>query len=804
PMNAFVQNQSPPKQRGEILACQSFISFLGVAVSAGLLLLLTRALHLSPRACFVVVGVLTAGLAVAAIRVLPDFLTRFAIVVIARCLYRIRISGLEHIPEKGPALLVANHVTWADPVLLSVITQRRIRFVMSREIMESHFLKPTFKLMRVIPISANDPPRRIAQSLREARQVMDEGFIVCIFAEGMITRNGNMREFRPGLERIVRKSNYPIIPLYIGGAWGSIFSYFNGKLLASFPKRLPYPIYLAIGAPLPATATRLQVRQAVMEASQETFDMKKDARRTLIHQFVRLARKRWRYPALSDTSGKRLTFGTTLIASIALSRKLSAIVGDQEMIGVVLPATVGGALTNVAITMTGRVPVNLNFTASREAIDYSIKTCAIKTTISSRAFLEKLETFTPPAGTVYLEDIMPSITAADKRRALVAACLAPVASFMTYRKAGPDDLATIIFSSGSTGIPKGVMLSHHNIISNIEAFGLIFGFRNEDRICGILPLFHSFGFTATLWGPLTTGFSAHYHPNPIDGGKIAEIVREEKLSILMTTPTFLLAYIRRAKPEDFASLRCVVTGAEKLKTRVADAFQERFGIRPLEGYGATELSPVVGANVADVDIDGRQQVGTKDGSIGHPFPGIAVKVVDPSSGEALGMNQEGLLLIKGPNVMRGYLNDPERTAAALQDGWYNTGDIGRVDADGFIFLTDRLSRFSKIGGEMIPHMAIEEKILEALGAVNPVIAVTAAPDERKGEQLVVLYTDEAGEVSRLQQVIKDSDLPNLWKPRPENFIHVDALPTLGSGKLDIQSIKETARVAVETREAAKP
>ncbi len=803
PLNAFIQHASPPQRRGEILAANSFLSFLGVAIAAALVILLNKTLALSPRICFLIVGILTAVLAIAAGKILPDFLVRFIGVVLTRCIYRIRAHGVENIPSEGPALLVSNHVTWADPVLLSVLTQRRIRFLMSREIMEKHVLRPVFRLMNAIPISATDPPRQIVQALQAARAALDEGYLVCIFSEGGLTRNGNLRAFRPGLERIMKGSSYPIIPIYIGGAWGSILSYYAGRLLATLPRKLPYPIWMAVGAPLPSASTSLQVRQAILELSGTTYDIRKNSQRSLAHAFIRNARKCWRLVAVSDTSGKRLTFGRTLASSLALARVLEPHIRGQEHIGILLPASVGGALANLAVTITGRVPVNLNFTASRDAFQHAITQSGLRTILSSRAFLEKLEGFTPPPGTLFLEDLMPRITGAAKLRALLSARLSPATWLMTHRRPGPDDLATIIFSSGSTGIPKGVMLTHHNILSNIEAFAQVFGFEHTDKICAILPLFHSFGFTVTLWCPLILGFRSHFHPNPIDAVKIAEIVREEKLTILITTPTFLLAYLRRAKREDFSSLRAVVTGAEKLKTRVADAFAEHFGLRPLEGYGTTELSPAVSVNLPDVTLGGVSQVGTKPGSIGHPLPGVAVRIVDPNTGDALPLGTAGVVLIRGPNVMRGYLNEPEKSGSVLQDGWYNTGDVGRLDEDGFIFLVDRLSRFSKIGGEMVPHLAVEERLMEALGTVNATLAVTAAPDERKGEQLVVLYTDAAGDPAALRRAVKESDLPNLWKPRDDNFIHIDAMPVLGTGKLDIRKLKEIALQAVESRSGKK-
>ncbi|MBN1673529.1 MAG: MFS transporter [Kiritimatiellae bacterium] len=799
PLNAFIQQRSPEARRGEILAATNFFSFLGVALSAGTLWLLAEVFGLDAQACFLVVGLLTAVLLVMSVWVLPDFLVRFVILLIARPFYRIRTVGLENLPVDGPALLVSNHVTWADAFFLAATTQRRIRFVMGREFYNVKLLQPLFRLMGVIPISPADGPRQVVASLKQARAALDDGYLVCIFAEGAVTRNGNMRGFRPGLERIVKGTTHPIVPVYIGGAWGSIFSYCGGKPATRWPRAIPYPVSVSFGPALPATASSAQVRQAVLEQGAESWALKKSRKRSLSRAFVKTARANWFRWCLSDTTGKRLNYGQALTGALALAGELAKMTPGQERVGVLLPASAGGALTNMALTLSGKVPVNLNFTASAQAIESAIGQCGIETIVSARAFVSKLESFSLPQGVVYLEDIAPRIGAGAKLRALLKAAFAPGFTFGRGRHVGPDDVATIIFSSGSTGEPKGVLLTHHNILSNIESFRAVYHFTRADRLCAFLPFFHSFGFTCTLWCPLVTGFAVFFHPNPLDAAKIAEIVREHRLTVLVATPTFLLPYIRRAKREDFASLRGVIVGAEKLKKRVADAFEEKFGLRPQEGYGTTELSPVAALNVDDVEIGGVRQVGMKDGSIGHPIPGMAAKIVHPETGAMLAPDEEGLLLMKGPNVMLGYLRKPEKTAEVLREGWYDTGDIARIDEDGFVFLLDRLSRFSKIGGEMVPHMAVEEKLLGGLEAMGPVVVVTSAADEKKGEQLVVFYTEQAGPPEKLQAIMKEADLPNLWKPRKENYFPIQALPTLGSGKLDLKRLKHLAREAVENR-----
>jgi acyl-[acyl-carrier-protein]-phospholipid O-acyltransferase/long-chain-fatty-acid--[acyl-carrier-protein] ligase len=263
--------------------------------------------------------------------------------------------------------------------------------------------------------------------------------------------------------------------------------------------------------------------------------------------------------------------------------------------------------------------------------------------------------------------------------------------------------------------------------------------------------------------------------------------------MMLSTPTFLNSYTRRCPPESFGSLRIVMAGAEKLPERVAQAFEDHFGIRPLEGYGCTECSPVVAVNTYDFRAAYFRQVGAKRGTIGHPLPGVGVRIIDPDSGEALPVDKPGLLLVRGPNIMVGYLNRPEKTAEVLKDGWYNTGDIATQDEDGFLRITDRLSRFSKIGGEMVPHIKIEEKLHELLEADGQVLAVTAIPDEKKGERLVVVHTLKEDVLKDCLEKLSKSDLPALWKPRPDQFIHVEQLPYLGTGKLDLRRLREIAQ-----------
>jgi acyl-[acyl-carrier-protein]-phospholipid O-acyltransferase/long-chain-fatty-acid--[acyl-carrier-protein] ligase len=427
----------------------------------------------------------------------------------------------------------------------------------------------------------------------------------------------------------------------------------------------------------------------------------------------------------------------------------------------------------------------------------AIEQCGIRTILTSKLFLAKAK-LEPVEGMIYLEEVLRQFRSMQKVFVAAAAFLSPTRLIELYanpEKRGTDSLATVIFSSGSTGSPNGVMLSHHNLISNIEAVAQVFWIERTDRIVGVLPFFHSFGFTHTLWFPLVTGAGAVYHPNPMDAKSIGALVRKYRGTLLLTTPTFCAGYTRKCSAEDFTSLRYVLVGAEKLRESIAEAFREKFGLSPLEGYGATEMSPVIAVNVPDHEESGNRQTGGKPGTVGHPLPGVTAEVVDLDTGKRLPAGKEGLILVKGPNRMLGYLGQPEKTAEVTQNGWYVTGDIGCLDDEGFIRITDRVSRFSKIAGEMVPHLKIEEAIQQILG--DFVCAVTGVPDEQKGERLVAFYTRPDLTPVELWQRLAETDLPKLWLPKRESLLCVEALPMLGTGKLDLRKLKMLAEQAAE-------
>lgn len=521
--------------------------------------------------------------------------------------------------------------------------------------------------------------------------------------------------------------------------------------------------------------------------------------KSLGRAFISTARSRGGAPGLVDSTGVSLTYRQTLIRSLALGKVLARTLGPSKNVGVLMPPTVAGAVANVALTLWGRVAVNLNYSANQEAVDSAVRQAGLTHTITSRKMLAKVP-IRPKGELVVLEDLAKQVGPLDKAWAAAVATLVPTSAIGAFlpglKREDLDAPATIIFTSGSTGDPKGVVLTHRNILSNAQQIRTHVELSPQDVILGILPFFHSFGFTVPLWTVLCIGLKAVYHVNPLDARIIARLCKEHRATVLLSTPTFVRGYLRKTDREEMATLRLLILGAEKLPPELADQIRSIWGIEPLEGYGCTETGPAVSVNrpLPWRTPDGRTVPGNRPGTIGVPLPGTLVKVVDPETGEDLPDGREGIVCVKGPQVMAGYLDRPEATAEVLKDGWYWTGDLGLVEPDGFIRITDRLSRFSKIGGEMVPHRAVESAILELIGTNEPVVAVTSLPDPKRGERLVVLHTPEAGLTpAETVRRLHDGSLPKLWVPSAEDFVAIEAIPVLGSGKLDLKGLREHAR-----------
>jgi acyl-[acyl-carrier-protein]-phospholipid O-acyltransferase/long-chain-fatty-acid--[acyl-carrier-protein] ligase len=500
---------------------------------------------------------------------------------------------------------------------------------------------------------------------------------------------------------------------------------------------------------------------------------------------------------VADSLGTRLTGRQLLLRILAARRVLERVLDpDEKNVGVLLPPTAGAAVVNAALSLSGRVAVNLNYTATQSILDTCIERAGLRHVISSPVFLKRVKL---DVGSRMLDAgaLKERLTAFDKAVAAAQAHATPL--WLLERMLGldrirPDDVLTIIFTSGSTGDPKGVVLSVENVGSNVRAIDEMLHLSTADVALGVLPFFHSYGYTTTLWTPLTLEPAVVYHTNPLDAQEVGRLAREHHATILMATPTFLRTYVRRTAPEDFSTLEVVFGAAEKLTRDVTDAFEKRFGVRPWEAYGATELSPLVAANVPPSRHVPGRPVDAREGSVGRPIAGCRARITDRDGIHDLALGQEGLLWIAGPNVMQGYLDRADLTSKVVRDGWYCTGDVARLDEEGFITITGRESRFSKVGGEMVPHLSVEEALNAELGAADGELlaVVTAVPDAAKGERLVVFHLPFKRDRHDICRSLAHRGLPNLWIPSPDSFVEIDEIPVLGSGKLDLKRLSTMA------------
>lgn len=802
PVRALLQALPREDKRGSILGLSEVMDFIGILAASSIVFrLLDAGLELTPPEMFAVMGVLVLVFTVGSLVYTAEFLLRLMLFLLTHTGYRIRARGLQHLPGEGGALLVANHVSFIDPLLIYASSPRPVRFLVYRGYTRVPLIGWFVKKMGAIPVDAEDSAASKRAALKAASDSIEAGELVCIFAEGAITRSGKLLTFRRGLELIARRAEAPIVPVALDRLWGSIFSFESGRFFWKWPRRFPYIVDLVVGEPLPADTAAWRVRSVIQEMISDQRSERPE-RSDLAAAFTRSACQNPRSVALLDSSGKSLTYRRLLIASHALGARLAR--SEEERVAVLLPPGIGGALVNVALAFAGKSVVNLNYTLPNELLRAQLEVVGTRTVITSQKFLDALGRESPLAsGTVFVEELMAGTTRASRLCGLLLSLLPARLAAWLVRSPAPRCAAAIVFSSGSTGEPKGVVLTQHNIRENVRSFTQVCAFERSDVVLGVLPFFHSFGYTATLWAPLLAGARAVFHPSPLEAREIGELARTHAASVFLATPTFYQGYLRRCEKEDFGTLRLCVSGAERLRPALAERWERRFGHVLYEGYGATELSPVVALNVPDAGEPGSVESGRQLGSVGRAVPGVTIQVRDVETGVELAPSAEGLIWVKGPNVMPGYLDRDDLTREVLVDGWYCTGDVGRVDSKGFVWLTDRLARFSKIGGEMVPHGKVEDELTRLvsshLSAESdvPELFVTALPDERKGERLVVLHTQLPVEVDQLVRELGALELPSLFVPRAANFVLVDEVPRLGSGKTDLRGAREVAAARLD-------
>src|SRR5216110_1049965 len=714
--------------------------------------------------------------------------------LLVRCFYRVTALGLENMPVGG-FLLLPNHITWIDAIVLQLACPRPIRYIIDQEHYHNPVLHPVLRTLGCIPINT----RHSRSAIRAATEKIAEGEIVCLFPEGQLERSGVLLRLQRGYELIARHANARVVPVWLDQLWGSIFSFQGGRFFTKFPRRIPYPVIIAFGKPLQGEAAdNATVREELLKLGEFCFNRRPSLDRHLAEECVRgLKRRRFATAVIEGTDHTRLSRAKLLGAAAALSRHLRKEFSD-ERIAIVLPPSKGSMLANLAVTLANKVPVDLNFTVGRAANESCCRRADLRVAISATQFMERLKDFPWPERVLKLDELMPQL----KRQIVfwwIVSILVParlLLRLLQIPKEGGNREAVLLFTSGTTGEPKGVVISHRNVVGNVSQFRQLLDATKHDAILASLPFFHTFGSTVTLWYPLIEGVRIVTYPNPLEGAKNAALIERYKLTFLLATPTFLRVYLRKAEPEQLRTLRLIITGAEKLPLDLATHFEKRFDKKVFEGYGLTETAPVVSVNLPDPEPGkpGEQvQPSSRLGSVGRLAPGMAAEICEPETGRKLSLHETGMLWLRGVNIFEGYLHDQERAAEVLRDGWLKTGDIGRFDEDGFLYIEGRLSRFSKIGGEMVPHEAIENKIVDLLdlsGKDDRLVAIVGVQDEAKGEALVLLSAVDV-DLAQLRKQLHESGISNLWIPK--RVQRVESIPVLASGKLDLKKCQELVK-----------
>lgn len=714
--------------------------------------------------------------------------------------YRVKIQGMENMPREGKVLVIANHVSYADAVIMGVCLPRRLRFLSNEDLQSKPIVGPLLRLAMVAPVS----PRRALSAIRTSVKCLNNGEAVAIFPEGHLTRDGKVGPFQDGYRLIARRANAPIVPVYLDGLWGSIFSYKGGRFFWKLPRLKRRTVRIVIGETITTDMTAAEARQRVLDHGADAFEQKPELQGHLGGWLVEQLAQRANEVAVVDHSmaRKEMKGGVLCAAALNLSQ---AIRGQcpEKRVGIVLPPGLGGILTNLAVSLAGKTPVNLNFTLGKAALERCFAKAELQTVITAapvRAQIDgRMPGFPWPEHTLDVKEMLGAIPKWKIIRTLLGIKITGAKSTLSrfnVPEKGDREEAALLFTSGSDGDPKGVVLTHRNVIGNALQVADCGVLPEGETLMANLPIFHSFGFTVQVWTALSCGVKVVTTPSPLDFKKAADVIEQEQCSILLGTPTFYRPYLKRVEPEKLKSLKIVVAGAEKTPAGFHDAWEARFpNSKYLEGYGLTETTPVAAVNVPDQPNGGDvpDTIRTRRGSVGKLFVGMAARIECPDTGDILPIDQVGILQLRGVNIFSGYLGEPEKTEAViLEDGWFRTGDLARCDSDGFLYIEGRLSRFSKIGGEMVPHGTVETELAKAFDVAEsdtPQIAVSARHDPNKGEALVVFSTFDL-DANTLRDKAKEAGLANLWTPKEVR--RVEAIPVLPSGKLDLKQLKKLA------------
>ncbi|MGQ0552245.1 MAG: MFS transporter [Planctomycetota bacterium] len=813
PLMSNLQLLAPAQAKGRFLAFGNMVSFIGIFLSAGVVWALGQA-GLDPGQQALAIALFTAGGTVVSLILLPEAFLRLCAWLLAHSLYRIRVLHGERVPETGGALLVANHVSWIDWLVIAATTRRRVSFLIYRHYYDWWALRWFFRIAGCVPIASGDAPEVVAASLEEATRRIEGGDLVVIFAEGTVTRTGHLQSIRRGYQRIAQDRGITIIPVHLDGLWGSVFSHEGGGLLRKLPRAIPYPVTVSFGEPLPARAEPWQLRAGIQFLSSEAWAARQEERLPLHLALLRQHRRGLRR-VFAERGRPTLSRGALVARALALRDALALKLGPARNVGVLVPHGQDAALCTLAVLYAGRVPVPLGATMLTGDLSEAVRRAGIDTLLcdarsSAAASAAAAGASGPGRAPVRIIDAgaLASVVARAPWRWGVwrwrlSNLLLPYALVEPLVMGGERSArramnapAVLLFSAGSTGQPKIVVLSHHNVLSNVDGLHEVLDLRPDDRILGLLPFSTALGFAHMLWTPLLTECGVVWTPDPLDAREVGQTVAQRRATIMFATPRLLERYVSAVRPDRFGSLRLVIASGERLLPLLRDAFQERFGLPPLEAYTATECASLIALNTPDVRGPGVFQRGARHGSVGHPLPGVAVEVVDPSTLALLPHGEVGTLRLRGPGVMLGYLDDPAQQERVLRNGWYVSGDNASLDEDGFLFLADRAARVGRRGGVVVPHATVEEAIAYELGLPQcpPVVLGrgTAVPAVGDDGDLVVLHRRGSLDPLRVVEGLRRRGLPPAWIPRVEDFVPVDEIPLLPSGTVDY---RELARLA---------
>jgi acyl-[acyl-carrier-protein]-phospholipid O-acyltransferase / long-chain-fatty-acid--[acyl-carrier-protein] ligase len=800
PLNALLQFNTRPNTSGRIIAVSNMVQTIVLAVFLLVHALLLYYTEMTPHQLFMGLGLIFLVGFTWSIYNMPQALLRSLLkLVFSR--YKMHVLGVENIPNDGPVLLVGNHHSFIDWAILQMASPRPLRIASNKDHFEKWYLRAILKRLGMIRISSRDP----LPALKQINEALLNGEAVVIFPTGEVSKAPHIVPFTLDFSDAVKNTNAIIVPFYIQGMWGSRYSYSGSDM---YDVTTPRAVTMAFGKPIPADTPANEIRTIVRNVSIDAWAYGISFRKPIAASWLRTCKKVVRSgPSIYNPDGGHLSGYKLLCAVLAFSRQLKKIVGKEQNVGIMLPPSPAGIIVNMALWMLGKTNVNLNYTSAPDIVANCVRQADIKTVITSSLFIEKLKNrgndYSTMGGAecnvVFAENIQSQISKGSLLYYLVLGFILPtfVIEFLFMKRVQLNDIATIMFSSGSEGTPKGVMLSHSNLIGNIQQTSCILNVCRGDVMLCELPLFHSFGLTVTTLLNLIEGCPVVTIADPTDIKTMARACAEFRVTAFVGTPTFLRAFVvnRLVHPMVFKYLRIIIAGAESLRPELQEAFRMKFGKDIFEGYGCTETTPVASVNTENMLLNDflTMQINNKPGSVGMALPGTRFRIVDPDTNEELPVGEAGMILIGGCQVMTGYLKDPERTAQALIeiDGkrWYRTGDKGYLDEDGFLTIVDRYSRFAKIGGEMVSLGAVEMRIQDTQVLKGFDYAVTSIKDAVKGERLVLLFEGEKDPATILQE-LRQSGIPPLMIPS-QAFV-VEHLPKLGTGKMNLKLVKEIA------------